>query len=117
MLDIGWAHFYAGGMARRKDNLTPLGDVISELFQGGLLPFNPDDAKIWRAWDTTVGEAIAKHARPEWIKQKVLRVHVSDPIWLHELKYVGEEIRDRLNRNLGRCAVEKIEFRMDKCTS
>ena len=111
-LDIAPAHFYGAVMGRKQDNLTPLKEIISHLFQEGNLPFNPDDARIWELWDDAVGEAIARHARPLWIKQGVLRVDVSNSIWLQELEYLGDDVKSRVNRKLGRCAVERIEFRL-----
>ncbi|MBW1786354.1 MAG: DUF721 domain-containing protein [Deltaproteobacteria bacterium] len=99
-------------MGRKQDNLTPLKDVISCLFQEGNLPFNPDDARIWEVWEDAVGEAIAGHARPAWIKQGNLRVEVVEPIWLQELAYMEEDIRAKVNLKMGRCAVEKIEFKL-----
>ena len=59
-----------------------------------------------------VGPSISNNARPSWIKNGALRVRVSDPIWLQELKFLEEDIRRELNETLGREAVKKIEFRV-----
>lgn len=99
-------------MNRENDALRPLKDVIAGLFRDGVLPFNPDDARIFGLWEETVGEAIAAHAHPSWVRQGVLKVDVSDPIWLQELEYMAEDIRASLNRKMGRDAVQKIQFRM-----
>ena len=99
-------------MSKVKDSMTPLKDIIQNLFSDGTLPFNPDDASIWKVWEEALGPAIAKNAWPSWIKNGRLIVKVSDPIWLQELKFVGEDIRNKLNRRLGRTAVEKIEFKI-----
>jgi len=93
-------------------DLTPLRDVLQSLFDDPDLPFNPDDAKIWKVWNDVVGPAIAQNARPSWIHNGRLRVRVSGPIWLQELEFAAETIRDRLNTALGRPAVERIEFRL-----
>jgi len=99
-------------MERKKDSLTPLKDIITTIFDDPELPFNPDDARLWNVWDEVVGPQIAKNAQPSWIKNRRLRINVSDPIWLQELKFEGETIKEKLNRKLGRKAVEKIEFRL-----
>ncbi len=98
---------------RRKESLTPLGDILSALLADSNLPFNPRDATIWKIWDEAVGSAIARNAQPLWIKDRRLRVKVSDPIWLQELSYMEVTIREKLNARLGRQAVEKIEFRLN----
>ena len=99
-------------MGNDKNSLTALKDIIGNLLGDGTLPFNPDDANIWKVWDEIVGPAISKNARPSRIKNGMLRVTVSDPIWLQELKFLESDIREKLNSKLGRNAVEKIEFRI-----
>ena len=99
-------------MKDKKDTFTSLKDIISNLFNGSDIPFNPDDARIWEVWDEVVGPAIAQNARPSRIRSRRLWVNVSDPIWLQELKFVEDTIKEKLNGKLGRRAVEKIEFRL-----
>lgn len=99
-------------MKKGEDSLTSLKDVISSLLRSGELPFNPGDANIWKVWDEVVGPAVSKNAHPSWIKTGRLRVTVSDPIWLQELEFMEESIREKLNKTLGRKAVERIEFRV-----
>ncbi len=101
-------------MSGKKDTLTPLKDIIAGMLGDSRLPFNPDDARIWKVWDDVVGPPIAKNAQPSWIKNRKLRIKVSDPIWLQELEYAEESIREKLNGKLGRKAVEKIEFRIGR---
>jgi predicted nucleic acid-binding Zn ribbon protein len=99
-------------MGTDDNSLTSLRDVIANLLSNGALPFNPDDANIWKVWDEVVGPAISKNARPSWIKNRILRVTISDPIWLQEIKFIEESIKEKLNAKLGRKAVEKIELRV-----
>ena len=99
-------------MSKKKADLLSLKDIIASLLNDPKLPFNPDDGRIWNVWEETVGPAIAQNAQPEWIKKGKLRVRVSDPIWLQELGFVKETIKEKLNRSLGRKAVETIEFRL-----
>lgn len=101
-------------MNNKKYTFTSLKDVLEGLLSGTDLPFNPDDARLWKIWEETVGPVVAEHASPCWIKNGCLRVDVSDPIWLQELKFAGETIIQKLNSKLGREAVVKIEFRMGR---
>lgn len=100
-------------MKKRKSSLTPLKDVLSGLFGDGVLPFDPADAALWKIWPSVVGEAAAAHARPLWIKDGILKVAVTEPIWFNELRFASEEIRSSLNAALGRRAVHQIQFRTD----
>ena len=97
---------------RKDGGLVPLKDVMASILKDTSLPFNPQDALLWEIWDDVVGDTIAKNARPTWIKDRRLRVEVTNPIWLQELEFVKENIRERLNGRLGREAVERIEFRL-----
>lgn len=99
-------------MKKDDQSLTPLKDIISNLLGNTDLPFNPDDARIWEVWEEAVGPAIAKNARPSWIKNQRLRVSVSNSVWLQELEFAGENIKERLNRMLEREAVKTITFRI-----
>jgi hypothetical protein len=99
-------------MEKDRNSLTSLKDIIGNLLGNGSLPFNPEDADIWNSWDEVVGSAVSKNARPSRIRNGMLRVTVSDPIWLQELKFMEGRIRERLNEKLGRNAVKRIEFRV-----
>ena len=96
----------------KKGSMTPLKDILQGLLSGSNLKFNPADAEIWEVWDDVVGPAIAEHAQPSNIKNKVLWVHVAEPIWLQELEFVADTIKEKLNDRLGRTAVEKVNFRL-----
>ncbi|MBW2028865.1 MAG: DUF721 domain-containing protein [Deltaproteobacteria bacterium] len=99
-------------MNKKKDSLTPLRDVISEILGDKNLPFNPKDALIWQVWDEVVGPTVSKYAQPSWIKDGLLRVKVSDPIWLQELRFLEGTIVEKLNQRLNRKALERIDFRL-----
>ncbi len=101
-------------MPPQDDSLTSLKDILSTLMENAQLPFNPKDALIWRVWDEVVGRPIARHAQPTWIKDGRLRVKVTDPIWLQELSFIGDQILGKLNTKLGRKAVHRIDFRLDR---
>jgi predicted nucleic acid-binding Zn ribbon protein len=99
-------------MAKDRNSMTPLKDILADLLHSKRLPFNVADGAIWEIWDDVVGQNISNHARPSWIRDGILRVMVSDPIWLQELQFVEAQIRDTLNKRLGREAVKKIQFRI-----
>ncbi len=99
-------------MEEKKESLTSLGDIIKDLMSGSDLPFNPEDVNIWKVWNEVVGPSVSNHARPCRILKKKLMVEVTEPIWLQELEYARESIRDKLNKILGRNAVDRIDFRL-----
>jgi predicted nucleic acid-binding Zn ribbon protein len=96
----------------KKESMTSIRDILQGVLSGANLKFNHVDSEIWDVWDEVVGPAIADHARPSNITKNKLRVHVSEPIWLQELEYVADTIKEKLNQRLGRKAVDKIIFRL-----
>jgi len=92
--------------------LIPVGDVIASLMIDGTLPYRPDDVEIWRVWKEVVGQTYAENAQPSKIRKKQLTVTVSDSVWLQELTFYKETILEKLNRKLGRKAVNSINIRV-----
>ena len=82
--------------------LTTLGDALraalSRLPSGSELASFP----IWTEWADVVGAAIARHARPRRLRRGVLVVEVEGAEWMHELQYLKQDLRVRLNERLGR---------------
>ena len=96
----------------KNESMVSIKDILDGLLTGTNLKFNPADAEIWEVWEEVVGSSIAEHAQPSKIFKKQLRVHVSEPIWMQELEFVAETIKEKLNQRLGRKAVDKIIFRL-----
>lgn len=100
------------GRKRSRSELIPVGDIIAALMTDGTLPYRPDDVEIWRVWKEVVGKTYAENARPSKIRKKQLTVTVSDSIWLQELTFHKDIIVEKLNRKLGRKAVNSIKIRV-----
>ncbi len=99
-------------MKQDKKEFTHIKEVIDNVFTTSAIPIDVDDIRIWKLWDGVVGKKIAKHARPSWIKKGVLLVKVTDSVWLQELEFKAETIKERLNSKLQGEAIKKIRFRV-----
>lgn len=99
-------------MSQDKKSFTHIKEVIDDILATSALPIDFDDIRIWKLWDGVVGKRIARHARPSWIKRGVLLVKVTDSVWVQELQFKAEIIRESLNRKLQREAIKKIRFRV-----
>lgn len=91
---------------------THIKELMDNIFETSALPINFDDREIWKLWDGVVGKTIARHARPSSIKKGVLLVKVTDSVWVQELEFKAETIKERLNTKLQRDAIRKIKFRV-----
>jgi predicted nucleic acid-binding Zn ribbon protein len=64
------------------------------------------------AWPQSVGKKIANHTRPARLIRKRLVIEVEDRTWQRQLMTLSQQILASLERNLGRGAVEDLEFRV-----
>jgi hypothetical protein len=71
-------------------------------------------AKI--AWTRAAGAGLRPNAIPFRLYQRTLIVSVADAIWQKQMQTMSAELLFRINRLLGRDAVDFIEFRIDPAT-
>jgi predicted nucleic acid-binding Zn ribbon protein len=64
-------------------------------------------------WDEVVGQTIAHHARPTRIRRGLLFIAVDGSVWMQELQFLKETIRERLNARLGGDVVRDLFFVLD----
>ncbi|MFP3869678.1 MAG: DciA family protein [Syntrophobacteria bacterium] len=62
-------------------------------------------------WQEVVGIQIAREAQPESFRNGILQVKVENPVWLSHLRFLGEELRHRLNSCLAFAEIKEIRFR------
>ena len=88
--------------------------ILKDLLTGSLEPLSGElrlkGFPIWQRWREIVGPQIASHARPYRIRNRVLLVQVDHPVWMHELHYLKEEIKEKLNSLLGEPKLENLFF-------
>jgi len=76
---------------------------------------NPEMAEIAAklAWSRAAGDGLRRHAIPFRLYRKTLVVSVADAIWQRQMNSMSAELIARINKLLGREAVDAIEFRID----
>ncbi|WP_028320190.1 DUF721 domain-containing protein [Desulfatiglans anilini] len=99
-------------MEYTKKTLMPIKDILAEILESRSSPLGQGLYPILRIWEQVMGKAIAEHARPVYFKDAVLKVSVTDPVWMQELTYREPEIKEKLDLALGRNVVRKVVFRM-----
>lgn len=67
-----------------------------------------DAYRLWSFWDAVVGENIARRAQPERIRNDVLFVTVAGSVWMQELQFLKDSIRERINERLGAPLIKDI---------
>ena len=99
-------------MATRADN--PAWQSAAEVL-AALLPHLPiagrlQEYRVWEVWETAVGEAVARKARPSKIHNGKLFVTVSNTVYLQELQFQKLRLKEAVNRQLGTAVVKDILF-------
>lgn len=96
---------------RSKGSPERIGGLISSRFEGTALGGRLKDLAIWQLWDQTVGSAIARRTRPLRLSSGQLTVLVSGAPWMHQLNFMKDDLRSKLNSNLGDERVKEIVFK------
>lgn len=68
--------------------------------------------RVWGAWEGAVGKTIAENTRPEAFRGKELLVYVNSSSWLHQLRFLQEDIIKKVNGALGADLVKEIKFKI-----
>ena len=94
------------------NKFTPIGSIINKVLGTYRQESDEELAKVWSLWDSIVGEAIAKNARPAAFKEKLLLVHVTSPIWIQQLQFFKKDIITKLNHVLDKELIKDIKFKI-----
>ena len=96
-----------------RGGLSTIQDVLqSFLKDAGLKQSRGLVANVFRAWEAAVGREFVKRARPVRFHRGELTIEVASSALLHELvSFTGEELRHRVNDNLGREMVHRMIFK------
>jgi predicted nucleic acid-binding Zn ribbon protein len=101
-------------MGKRKN--TPrvghIGDIINHVLKTCRRDCDGDLSQVWSLWDAAVGDVIAKNARPEAFKGKLLLVNVNSSAWMHQLQFLKKDMIEKINTALGKELVQDIKFKI-----
>lgn len=67
---------------------------------------------VFAAWPDLVGESVAARARPRTLKDGTLVVHVDEPAWATQLRWLEADLLARLAEVVGEGQVTRIEVRV-----
>jgi len=88
-----------------------LGDILKELVADLDTQTKLGEAAVVAAWQDVSGPQVKQVTEKVWMDRKTLFVKLSSASWRHELHMQRGAWCERLNRELGRNAVDQIVFR------
>ncbi len=101
-------------MDKKSRNAQPLHikDIIPQVLTHCRRSTDVDLMKVWDIWERAVGAAISENARPAAFKGRILLIHVSNSMWLHQLQFLKDELVDKLNDALGAPMVGELKLKI-----
>jgi predicted nucleic acid-binding Zn ribbon protein len=94
------------------DDPMPLADALAKI--GAELGLGPGDAygALRSRWDEVMGADVAAHAQLVSVRDGVLTVGVTDPIWATQLRYLEPAIVARAGAIVGPDVVRRVRVRV-----
>ena len=99
------------------NKLSPLGRILNRSFKSLGIDFKIAQQKVIDQWLEIVGEPIDSVSKPRYFKFRTLFVNVSDSMWLHQLVFMEDQIKEKINKSMGRKLVQKIYFKIGELSA
>lgn len=98
--------------ARRWQPPTRVAEVLLGTMRRLGLDRRYREHELWAIWPSVVGSQIARHACPRSLHRGRLVVHVTDPVWLHQLSMLRHRLVGALNAKLSEAVVREMVLRI-----
>lgn len=98
-------------MRRKKQNkLQSIGEVLSSVLKKKGMNSKIEENPLLKLWPKAVGSQIASKTQPECFRGGTLFIKTISSVWVQQLHFMKEEIRNKLNKHTGRNTVKEIRF-------
>ncbi|MGD8255549.1 MAG: DUF721 domain-containing protein [Syntrophobacterales bacterium] len=105
---------------QKKRRPEHIGSILKQLFRDQKWENNIEASLPLLRWQEIVGSQLARQTQPEFLKDGVLQIRVENSVWLNHLRFLGEELRQKLNEELPSLEIKELRFRqgtLDKVQS
>src|SRR5512134_1542582 len=92
------------------EQLTGISPLVRSLLQNAEASYPDQTHRVWEVWERAVGPEVAKRTSPISLRRGTLLVAVATAPWMQQLSFLRENIRDSVNRTLGRDLVREVRF-------
>lgn len=101
-----------GTMRKRtkQARLQSIGEVLFPILKKRGLASKVEENAILKLWPKAVGPQIASKTKPDCLRNGTLFVKTTSSVWVQQLHFVKEEIRDKLNQLSGKSTINDIRF-------
>lgn len=92
----------------RSGDFQTIGDLVRELVRRRRWSTKLIQARLTSCWEEIVGAPIARHTTSIFLRKKKLYLRFDSPALRQELHYSQEQLRTRLNEELGDEVISEI---------
>jgi predicted nucleic acid-binding Zn ribbon protein len=89
---------------------SPIKKAIENILKEYNIKEDVDVYKIFHLWGSIVGDKTAGHTKPARVGNNTLFVEVDDPLWLTQLRYMRDDIMDKIDVNVKKGVLKDIKF-------
>lgn len=91
--------------------MTPIQAILKKILEEQIDNEEFLFAYLKLIWKKMVGEEISKITEIISYKKNILKIKIYDENWLTALEQIETEIKEKINREIGKEAIKKIEFK------
>jgi predicted nucleic acid-binding Zn ribbon protein len=98
---------------RRRNNQTRLqsiGEILFATFKRRGMAAKLEENAVLKLWPKAVGEQISVQTQPDGLRGGTLFVKATSSVWVQQLHFMKDDIRQKLNDLAGKEAIKEIRF-------
>ena len=95
------------------NGLNNLADILKSYIKDKDIAKKINHHRLFNYWTSIVGADISANAKPRLLRDKVLYISVSNPIWSTELSMMSQEIISKINTFLNDEVVKELRIKPD----
>ena len=96
----------------KKSEVLHIGSILPEVIRNCRRENDTAMTAVWDVWAQAVGGTVAGNTRPAAFKGRLLLVHVSSSVWVHQLQFMKAELIDKVNTACGKPLVDDMTFKI-----
>ena len=93
-----------------QKRLQPIGDILFSAFKKRGMAAKLEENALLKLWPEAVGAQIALQTQPESWHAGTLFVKTTSSVWVQQLHFMKNDIRQKMNQLAGKAAIKEIHF-------
>ncbi len=97
---------------KKSSPALPIGSILPDVIRTCRREKDTAMTAVWDVWNHTVGATLAENAQPAAFKGRLLLVHVSSSVWVHQLQFMKAELIEKINAACGKDLIGDMSFKI-----